>query len=127
MVHFAVSPDGNHLAVACHGEEIVRVYDLASGPDEKPTLEIAAPRVVCSICFSPNGRRLAMVGYDSVVYLCDAQSGHRLIALNGQQREHPMNVGFSPKVIFSKDGRYIGTNALYGRITVWEAEPIIPR
>ncbi len=126
-VHFAVSPDGNQLAVARHGEEIVRVYDLTDSPGETASLEIAAPRVVCSMCFSPNGRRLAMVGYDSIVYLCDAQSGHRLIALNGQQREHPTNIGFSPKVIFSRDGRFIGTNALYGRITVWEAEPVISR
>gem|GEM_PF-4356002 len=115
-----VNPSGTRLAVSYMDEQVVRVHDLTS---RELLLELDAPRSVCSVRFSPNGRRLAFVGYDNMIHLCDSESGHRLITLNGQSEHHSSSAGFSPRVIFSNDGRLIATNGLGRLITVWEATP----
>ena len=116
----AVNRTGTRLAVASFLERVVRLYDLNT---RAKLMDLEAPRAVCSVQFSPNGRRLAMVGYDNIVHFCDAESGYRLLTLNGQSEYHNATRGFSPQVIFSNDGRFVATNALNKRITVWEAEP----
>ena len=63
-----------------------------------------------------------MVGYDSLVYFCDAKKGYRLITLSGA-KEQAGTVAFTPRVIFSRDGRRLATNDWQGRITIWDAEP----
>ena len=123
-VSLDVNPSGTRLAIAYFGQPVsppvVRVYDLKS---RELLMKLDAPRSVCSVKFSPNGRRLAFVGYDNIIHLCDSESGYRLITLNGQSDVHKANAGFSPRVIFSNDGRLIATNALGRLITVWESTP----
>jgi eukaryotic-like serine/threonine-protein kinase len=81
--------------------------------------QVAAPRDVACVRFSHNGQRLAMVGYDSLVYLCDARSGYRLLTLDGSVVAAG-TIEFTPRVIFSPDGRRIATNDWQGRITIWK-------
>ncbi len=82
--------------------------------------EVRGPAEVSCVRFSPNGRRLAPVGYDSLVYLCGARSGYRLLTVDGSKS--PVGTaGFTPRVVFSPDGRRIATNDWQGRISVWEA------
>ena len=114
------SPKEHLLASAYRREQLVRVYNIDMGVLEN---EIDAPRQATCVRFSPNGRRLAIVGYDSLVHFCDAASGHRLLTLHGRKS----NVGrtsLTVRVAFSSDGRRIATNDFQGRITVWEAEPM---
>ena len=112
------SPTGDRLAAAYKNQRRVRVYDVGSG---ELLYDISGPRSVGCVRFSPKGRRLAAVGYDSLVYLCDAEKGNRLIALDGASKQVG-TISFTPRVIFSRDGRRIATNDWQGRITIWEAE-----
>ncbi|MGE3817954.1 MAG: protein kinase [Isosphaeraceae bacterium] len=112
------SPEGGRLAAAYFEAGVVRVHDTATGA---VVHEIPGPEGVCCARFSPNGRRLALVGYDSRIYLCDARSGHRLLTLDGGKSQVG-TVGFTARVLFSPDGRRIATNDWQGRITIWQAD-----
>ena len=112
-------PAGRRLAAVYSGEQTVRVFDINHG---EILYEADAPRQVGCVRFSPNGRRLATVGYDSLVYLCDAETGHRLITLAGTD-DQVGTTAIIPRVIFSRNGRRIAVNDWHGRITIWEAEP----
>lgn len=116
------SPDGERIAVADPDIRLVSVYSTKTGRLE---YETRAPRMVSCVRFSPNGKRLAVVGYDSVVTLCDAKTGVSLLKLNGAESASG-TIGFTPRVVFSRDGRRIATNDWQGRITVWSVNPRWP-
>ena len=111
------SPDGKLIAVAVKDLAKFRVYELESG---KRRFEYPAPRNVCCVRYSPDGKRLALSGYDSLVYLCDAKSGHRCLSLVGSEIS-PGSFSINSKVVFSPDGQRIATNNWKGEIRVWNA------
>lgn len=113
------APDGRRIAAAYKDQACVCVFDAGR---RELLYRADAPRAVACVRFSPNGRRLAMVGYDGEVYFCEAKQGLRLITLKGADR-HPGTAAFTPRVVFSHDGRRIAVNDWEGRITIWEAEP----
>ena len=79
-VHLNYSPTGDRLVVAQNLRDVFVVYDSETA---KELVVGRAPREVRSVCFSPNGNRIAVVGNDSRVYLCDAASGSQLLELKG--------------------------------------------
>ena len=113
------SPDGTQLAAAIGDQSTARVYDVTKGVLE---YEVPGPRAIGCVRYSPDGTRLAMTGYDSVVFLCDPTSGRMLLQLSGSERP-PGTISINPRVVFSSDGRRIATNNWRGEITVWDAGP----
>ena len=107
----------DRVAASYRRANIVRVYDVPNG---RLQYEIAAPRNPTCVRFSPNGNRIAIVGYDSLVHLCDASHGRRVLTLKGSNA-HAGRTSITARVLFSKDGSRIVTNDRQGRITVWEA------
>ena len=112
------APDGRHLAVALKEQAKFRVYDLQYG---ELKFERPAPREVCCVRYSPDGSRLALSGYDSLVYLCDAKTGHRCMSLIGSELA-PGGFSINSRVVFSPDGKRIATNNWLGQITVWDSQ-----
>lgn len=119
IVSMDVDRAGQKLAIACFQEGVVRVYDIQTLDLH---YEIDAPDGVCCVRFSPNGRRLALVGQQSIGYLCDAQSGHRLLTLDGRSEVRHPSPGVTVQAVFSPDGHQIAINSLAGRITVWDSK-----
>lgn len=119
IVSIDVDRGGQKLAIACFQEGVVRVYDIQTLDLH---YEIDAPDGVCCVRFSPNGRRLALVGQQSIGYLCDAQSGHRLLTLDGRSEVRHPSPGVTVQAVFSPDGHQIAINSLAGRITVWDSK-----
>ena len=113
------SPAGDRIAAAYRQSRKVVVRDWEDGTVAH---EIAAPRDVSCVRFSPNGRRLAMVGFEGRVSLCDSDSGEILLTLLGTTR-HVGGVGLTPRVIFDRTGQKIAANTWTGRITIWQVEP----
>jgi RNA polymerase sigma factor (sigma-70 family) len=90
----------------------VKVWDAEKG------IEILALKGhnarVTSVCFSPNGKRIASAGADQTVRVWDAEKGQEIFTLDGQTRS-------SGSVCFSPDGKRIATiNSKH--VTVWDAE-----
>jgi WD40 repeat protein/tetratricopeptide (TPR) repeat protein len=77
---------------------------------------------VWSVCFSPDGRRLATASVDRTVKVWDAQTGQEILTLRG----HTEGVR---SVCFSPDGRRLATASarwtsmdLPGEVKVWDAQ-----
>jgi WD40 repeat protein len=115
------SPDGRRLASASRvwderrwewvpGE--VKVWDAQTG-HEQLTLKGRAG-AVSSVCFSPDGGRLATAGHDGTARLWDAASGQPLGALRGHD-------GVVNSVAFGPEGGRLATASSDGTARLWDA------
>jgi WD40 repeat protein len=121
----AFSPDGTrfvsgsgvyHALKGQYDGVEVKVGDLQSG-QEVLTLK-GHTNGVTSVCFSPDGKRIASASSDETVKVWEAQTGQELLNLKGAG----VDIAFSP------DGKRIATGAGYGapvkrgEVKVWDAQ-----
>jgi WD40 repeat protein len=112
------SPDGRLLAVADRTD--VQVYrtvtwELAS--------RIPIPPSTTSLAFSPDGRRLAAVGYDGNATLLDAAAGKRVLQLRSLGPHRPDEMASNARIAFSPDGNWLLSTNWDGSINVWDGTP----
>jgi WD40 repeat protein len=103
-----VSPRVGQAPVA--GE--VKVWDAEKGTE---ILSLKGhTHTVWSVCFSPDGKRIASASADQTVRVWDAEKGQELVILKEQTRG-------TGSVCFSPDGKRIASLSTEG-IKVWDAE-----
>jgi WD40 repeat protein/tRNA A-37 threonylcarbamoyl transferase component Bud32 len=113
----AFHPDNNRLAVADYGETKVHLWDLASGT----AITNPGPTAVSCVAFTPDGKRLAELGYDGSVHLADARTGDEVMVL--RSFGSPVGGGgLTPRMAFSPDGSRIVANT-FGGISLWDLGP----
>lgn len=125
----AFSPDGHHLATAGGDGKLnelnagvaVKIWELQTGAELRTLKGDTDP--IVSLCFSPDGRRLAAGGSgDQVIKLWDLETGQEAITLRA-----PGSSVYS--LAFSPDGRrlYSGSASNYTcYFDVWDAGPEFP-
>jgi WD40 repeat protein len=118
----AFEPAGGRLASADRGEDrSVRLWDAATGAELRVLLGPVAPT---GVTFSPDGRRLAAVGYDGTVHLWSAATGVEILTLHSPGLQRPENVASESQVVFSPDGTHLAINAWLGSVILWDARPL---
>ncbi len=110
LAPFALSPDGGRIAAAVSN---ITIWDAESGAqllafkgDEKWGK--------ISLAYSPDGSRIVYGGFDKLVRIWDAATGHEIMTLAGHQ-DRIMSVIFSP------DGKTIASGSFDKTIKLWNA------
>jgi WD40 repeat protein len=112
---FFASPDGSQLAYQSGGK--VYIFDTKSGTSRaSPTTVISTANAEEPICFSPDGRRVAVCKSSGEVALLDANS----LAIVSTFKAHDNFVG---AMAFSPDSRLLATGYQDIRITDVTTEP----
>jgi WD40 repeat protein len=121
----AVSPDGRLMAVQTQARDSssssVEVREVDSG---EVLYVDTVPNGKGGVSFSPDGRRLAVLGCcqpESTVEVLDARSGEELFS--------PDAGGRANSIAFSPDGRLLGAGTKDGKVVLWNAhngEPVGP-
>jgi WD40 repeat protein len=131
------SPDGTRLASA--SEKAVKLWDTQSGqevfsfeaprgarvPPLSTPSRLRLPPAYChflektgpvqGVAFSPDGDRLAGVGWDDAIRVWDTRSGREVLSLQG-------HAGFVSGVAFSPDGRRLASASRDWTARIWDAQ-----
>src|SRR5262249_29995515 len=89
-------------------------YYLNGLRDRRPLVLEGHQREVRSVCFSPDGRRLASGSHDQTVRIWDLATGQLRHALRG-------HTGYVWAVAFSSTGRQLASASWDGTVRVWDA------
>jgi RNA polymerase sigma factor (sigma-70 family) len=119
------SPDGKRLASVRIGVRMldagqpklfdaeIKVWDAEKG-DELLSLKLPTSGPA-SVCFSPDGKRLASGGPDETIRIWNAEKGQELHTLKG----HTARVN---TVCFSPDGKHLASGSYDQTVRIWDAE-----
>ena len=111
----AFSPDGRILATACSDESLVCLLDTANGEILKK-LPLNGQHRVSSVCFSPDGSRVAACAVDGTITVWDAHSTHLLL-------EFKSHNGPVLSLHFSPNGQTLVTAGQEdGTVRLWETQ-----
>ncbi|MDE0634261.1 MAG: hypothetical protein OXI43_00210 [Candidatus Poribacteria bacterium] len=123
----ALSPDGQTLATG--HERSPQVWDLATGKQKKPNIQMHYQREILSLVYSPDGKILA--GYNplslSIIILWDTISGKQITAFKGGGKSS-RNGGIAyhtGHLAFSPDGKTLANSSKDNIVRLWDVKSII--
>lgn len=96
----------------------MRLWDVSSGAALQ-TLK-GHKVTIYSVCFSPDGSRLASSSWDRTIKLWDTITGQEVITLQGHT-DGVQSVAFTP------DGKHLASASRDGTIKIWDASPLDDR
>lgn len=108
---FALSPDGERIAVVPNGTDLPFVKRLDGG--QSIPFALAGKNTWASIAFSANDRYVALGGDDGAIAICDSRTGALITSFPSGLRGSVSSIAFSP------DGRALAAASQYASVKVW--------
>jgi WD40 repeat protein/serine/threonine protein kinase/two-component SAPR family response regulator len=112
------SPDATRLAVITNPDNVVLIYDLATG------LEIVRltghTDMIFKVAYHPDGSRLATISLDKTARLWDAHTGEEIYVLDDLFHE-PLTWQALTDITFTPDGTKFAT-AAGSSVKIWETD-----
>jgi WD40 repeat protein len=108
------SRDGTLLAAGTFCGE-VSVWDVASGRRVGQPFSIGGE--LARIAFEPDGKRIAVAGWNSAITVADARTGR----IDAVLTDHTRGVD---DIVWSPDGRYFASASLDDTARVWDAKTL---
>jgi WD40 repeat protein len=106
----AFARDGKHMAWVCANGALLKVWDVASRPEEVASTKLG--EVSYSVAFSPDGKWIA-VSDTRDVKLLDRATGEQARSLRG-------HVGFVTRIVFSADSKRVATASYDHTVKLWD-------
>jgi WD40 repeat protein len=117
----AFDPSGRRLASGGRmPDDSVKLWETDTG---RPLYAVQGPTALTGLTFSPDGRRLAAVGYDGWVQLWDTDTGQDVLTVRGSSRQRPDGKAADSQVVFSPDGTRLAVNSWEEVIYIWHGRP----
>jgi WD40 repeat protein len=110
-ISISFSLDGSRLATA--GGAFIKIWDVVTG-QAALTVSLEEGKLVYTVAFSPDGKRLAVSFRGGAVSVLDAASGQKLFDLTG-------HTGSVRHIAYSPDGTRIATASADGTARLWNA------
>jgi serine/threonine protein kinase/WD40 repeat protein len=107
-VHIAFHPQGRQLAMACRAH--IEVRDVETGAAHA---RFPHPSQAEWVAWSAEGKTLATVGRDRLIYLWDVASGKLVNTLRGQKTD-------GIKVTFNRSGELLASTDWEGMLRLWD-------
>jgi WD40 repeat protein/transcriptional regulator with XRE-family HTH domain len=111
----AFSPDGNFIAEAGDGVNLVNVWDADTGQVILSS-NLGHASTLLDIAFSPDAKLAASVGWDRQAKVWDATTGQTLYTLSG-------HTSYINGVAFSPDGTRLATASFDHTARLWDITP----
>jgi WD40 repeat protein len=120
----AFAPKGDRVAAAVFRQSKAYIWDLGS---DKQIAKLKHKEIY-GLAFSPDGTRLATVGWDEFVRFWDAHTGEARI--QAQVQDPTKKNGGDPRmyaVSYSPHDGLLATAQLDGKVRIWNADDMTPR
>lgn len=123
----ALSPNGQNIASG--HERSLQVWDLATGKQKKPNIQMHYQQGIHPLVYSPDGKILA--GYNpfslSIIILWDTNSGMQITVFKGGGKSSRSGgiVYHTGHLAFSPDGKTIANSSKDNIVRLWDVKSII--
>lgn len=125
MFAMAFTPDDQVMASGGFLDGTVQLWKTATG--EKINEPLQGRPTLTGVAFTPDGQRIAAVGYDGEVRMWDVATGQLSLSLNIPTGARRADIAYTTRPVFSLHNQRLAVLNWNGYIALWDGSPDGPQ